>query len=51
VWSVAFSADGSLLASGSHKDSIRVWKVADRTELFPKPAQDDAESKEGGEGQ
>ena len=37
VWSVAFSPDGKLLASGSHKESIRVFKVENQEEVFPSP--------------
>lgn len=38
VWGVAFSPDGKFLASGSHKDSLRVWAVAEMKELFPHAA-------------
>ena len=33
VWSVAFSPDGSMLASGSDDDTIRLWDVATGTHL------------------
>ena len=51
VWTVSFSPDGSLVATGSHKDSIKIWKVADATELYPQPASDSSSetSKESGE--
>jgi WD40 repeat protein len=29
VWSVSFSPDGRLLASGSYDDTIKLWRVAD----------------------
>ena len=45
VWSVAFSPDGSLLASGSHKDSLRVFEVGALKERFPSvEKQDEAET-------
>ena len=33
VWSVAFSPDSALLASGDHKGTVRMWSVAEGTEL------------------
>ncbi len=44
VWSAAFSLDGQTLATGSQRvgaesrtNTIRVWKIADNTEVFPAP--------------
>ena len=53
VWSVSFSPDGKLVATGSHKDSIKIWNVADATELFPQPADASSSgaSNESGEGE
>ena len=48
-----FSPDGKLVATGSHKDSIKIWNVADATELFPQPADESSSdaSKESGKGE
>ena len=53
VWSVSFSPDGKLIATGSHKDSIKIWNVADATELFPQPEDESSSdaSNESGEGE
>jgi WD40 repeat protein len=53
VWCVSFSADGKLVATGSHKDSIKIWNVADATELFPRPADESSSdaSKESAKGE
>jgi WD40 repeat protein len=29
VWSVAFSPDGKLLATGDHRGMLKVWKVGE----------------------
>ena len=42
----AFSPDGSVLASGAHKDGVRVWNVAERKEVFPRPATEEAKPAE-----
>ncbi|MCH2123550.1 MAG: WD40 repeat domain-containing protein [Pirellulaceae bacterium] len=42
VWTVAFSPDGKRLASGSHKDSIRIWDFENNAELFPIPAESES---------
>ena len=34
IYSVAFSPDGSLVASGSADQTVRVWRVADRSPLW-----------------
>lgn len=48
VWGVAFSSDGKLLATGSHKDSLRIWDTAEMKELFPhaetEPAEEEKKS-------
>ena len=46
VWAVAFSPNGALVASGSHKDSLRVWQLDGMKELFPRPAAEEGK-KEG----
>jgi WD40 repeat protein len=48
-WAVAFSPDGSLLATGSHrvgsetgKDTLKIWRVADKKPIFtPTEKKDD----------
>src|SRR5205814_295415 len=37
VWAVAFSPDGKRLATGGHRDSIKLWDLAAKKEIFPKP--------------
>ena len=44
VWAVAFSPNGALLASGSHKDSLRVWQLDGMKELFPRPVAEEGKS-------
>ena len=46
VWSVAYSPDGKLIASGSHKDSLRIFESADSKERFPSPEKDEEEEAE-----
>ena len=38
-WGVAFSADGKLLAAGSHKEGVRIFDVASKAEKFPAKAE------------
>lgn len=37
VWSVAYSVDGQLLATGSHNEGARLFNVGDKSERFPAP--------------
>ena len=47
VWGVAFSADGKLVATGSHKDSLRVFETAGEfKELYPSPVEEEEEEEE-----
>jgi WD40 repeat protein len=41
VWSAAFSPDGKLLATGGHRQAIKVWDLATGQERFPAPAKDE----------
>jgi hypothetical protein len=34
-----------LLAAGTHKEGVRLWKLDDKSELFPKPAEAKTEAK------
>jgi len=43
---VAVSADNRLLAAGSHKDSIRIFEIASKNELFPHPASEEKAKEE-----
>jgi hypothetical protein len=37
LWTVAYSPDGKLLATGSHDDSLRLWDVEGKKFLFVQP--------------
>ena len=50
VWSVAFSNDGKLIATGSHKDTLRIFALGDEVqELHPSPAEEEAAEEEEAE--
>ena len=50
VWSVAFSNDGKLIATGSHKDTLRIFALGDEVqELHPSPAEEEEAEEEAAE--
>ncbi|MAV37061.1 MAG: hypothetical protein CMJ59_16570 [Planctomycetaceae bacterium] len=50
VWTVAFSNDGKLFATGSHKDTLRVFALDEELkELHPSPPEEEAVEEEAAE--